>query len=172
MVVAAENVETISFELLVTYLGPGFKVPVDVELLLEKLGGKVAVGTDTEDNPVSLRVAADGTFTVFVASNTSYRKDRFTIAHEIGHFVLHRQPCDQCSNTTNEFYRYSKGRDRKDMEANAFAGALLMPKPVFTRFWTGSEYADCSVETKLDRGVQLFQAPRGVVNVRHQMLGL
>lgn len=57
----------------------------------------------------------------------------FTIAHEIGHFVLH------CNKEQNFFERYMHGLDRNQREdvenaANAFAAELLMPAQMFIDF--------------------------------------
>ena len=54
-------------------------------------------------------------------------RKRFTIAHELGHFLLH------CGDTNDFYERYKKGLDRgqRDIggnEANRFAAELLMPK--------------------------------------------
>jgi predicted transcriptional regulator len=95
----------------------------DIDVLLRRLGGAVRQAVDEE----SLHVRAKGDFTVFVPQLTSMRRDRFTIAHELGHYFLH--------------YLYPKlvgekrfgrgGRDRAETEANVFASALLMPAERF-----------------------------------------
>jgi Zn-dependent peptidase ImmA (M78 family) len=65
------------------------------------------------------------------ATHASVRQ-RFTIAHEIGHYLLHLK------NSTSKLFldRYtvyrrddqsSTGNDREEIEANAFAAAVLMP---------------------------------------------
>lgn len=61
-------------------------------------------------------------------------RKKFTVAHEIGHAVLHHGDND------GEFkmvdYRgMNKGFDRKEWEANQFAASLLMPKDETTRKW-------------------------------------
>lgn len=55
-------------------------------------------------------------------------RERFTIAHEMGHFLLHRErqslfQCDKSGVTSGQ----SDGRDI-EREANAFASQLLMPR--------------------------------------------
>ena len=58
-------------------------------------------------------------------------RQRFTIAHEIGHFVLHRQESQLfIDKGYRAFFRdvqSAKGKDRREVKANAFAAALLMP---------------------------------------------
>lgn len=63
-------------------------------------------------------------------------RQRFTIAHELGHLFLHNNGVldgvyvDRSAEYTIEFRNEvsSSGEVRKEREANAFAAALLMPK--------------------------------------------
>ena len=73
----------------------------------------------------------------FIGYNPSHprRRQRFTIAHEIGHYQLHN------SSKTNQLFvdkdfvmkyrsanNYTPLEKKHEQEANAFAAALLMPK--------------------------------------------
>jgi Zn-dependent peptidase ImmA (M78 family) len=96
----------------------------DIDLLLKQLGGDVQIATDEE----SLHVRGRGNFTVFIPEFTSSRRDRFTIAHELGHYFLHwLYPRESVG---KKFGR--GGRDRAETEANVFASALLMPAAKFS----------------------------------------
>lgn len=57
-------------------------------------------------------------------------RDRFTAAHEMGHYLMHRD-------APMKFHRTSRGRLPAYMEsewqANTFAGALLMPEDLVKR---------------------------------------
>lgn len=69
-------------------------------------------------------------------SKHSENRTRFTVAHELGHYVLHAQsePVFIDKANDNKFsYLFrdensSSGEYRKEREANNFAAALLMPK--------------------------------------------
>ena len=54
---------------------------------------------------------------------------RFTLAHELGHYMLHRQNAGpngfECG--TRDMLRYDTGYGVREEEANAFAACLLMP---------------------------------------------
>ena len=57
-------------------------------------------------------------------------RQRFTLAHEIGHVVLHAEDEDRVF-VDKRFFRNelsSRGELREEIEANAFAASLLMPK--------------------------------------------
>lgn len=64
----------------------------------------------------------------------SKTRQRFTIAHELGHFELHKQ--DSGLFVDKEFkmlfrdQNSSSGEIRKEQEANAFAAAILMPENI------------------------------------------
>jgi Zn-dependent peptidase ImmA (M78 family) len=69
-------------------------------------------------------------------SNSEKRK-RFTLAHEIGHFVLHHKgkgaPHIDSEIQTSLRFRdslSSQGTDSEEIEANIFAAELLMPEPL------------------------------------------
>jgi uncharacterized protein DUF955 len=64
---------------------------------------------------------------------------RFSIAHELGHFVLghpSRPPSELCNGVRPRAERSSFGRDERnyELEANAFAGELLMPAHLLKRW--------------------------------------
>ncbi len=61
------------------------------------------------------------------------KRNRFTIAHELGHFVLHKNIplIIEKSNKERALYRdnlSTTGEEKREREANAFAASLLMPK--------------------------------------------
>lgn len=57
-----------------------------------------------------------------------YNRQRFTLAHELGHFFLHRYR--QVSFHDKKFFRGFEVNSM-EYEANEFAGALLMPEKKF-----------------------------------------
>lgn len=68
---------------------------------------------------------------------TSRRRQRFTIAHELGHFLLHEgKPLivDHSIRQVNlRDETSSMGTDTEEIEANRFAAALLMPRELIFR---------------------------------------
>lgn len=60
---------------------------------------------------------------ILVNSSNSFVRQRFTIAHELGHLQLHTVKMDREIIVSSE-----KNAGRLETEANAFAAALLMPK--------------------------------------------
>ena len=100
---------------------------VNVHELLEKLGGEIVV----DDRAESLEVRDKGDFTVIIPTHTSQLRDRFTIAHELGHYFLHyRAPeTHRVGERISIFTRL--GRNVAETQANVFASNLLMPEEHF-----------------------------------------
>lgn len=80
--------------------------------------------------------------TIFVNESGRGQKDgrvRFTFAHEIGHYFLHRQLIRR----GREFVDHSISQagdstDKLEREANEFASEVLLPSPLVQRFLRGS----------------------------------
>ena len=61
--------------------------------------------------------------------NSHINRRRFTIAHELGHFFLHKDSTpDGFTDTTRTMSRTASYWDRVESEANDFAARLLMPE--------------------------------------------
>src|SRR4051812_26704698 len=77
------------------------------------------------------------TWTIKVNRHEHRNRQRFTIAHEIAHFVLHR---DVIGNelVDDTFYR-SGLSERREYEANALAAEILMPWPLVRRLMEDGE---------------------------------
>jgi Zn-dependent peptidase ImmA (M78 family) len=61
-------------------------------------------------------------------------RTRFTIAHELGHFLIPSHKGDQrCTASDMREKRFDTEHRKKESEANRFAAGLLMPRPMFVR---------------------------------------
>lgn len=99
----------------------------DLDALLEALGGQREYAETSE----SLAVRDVGDFTVMLPRYTSVERDRFTVAHELGHYFMHYRLPKKTGSAS-----FGRGeRNRAETEANVFASALLMPEAEFKRIW-------------------------------------
>lgn len=96
----------------------------------------VAVKKEDLGNISGVLIVQNGVATIGVNENHFPNRQRFTIAHEIGHLVLGHERrgmfVDQPEQEFSMFFRNedsSEGTKRQEVEANAFAAALLMPEP-------------------------------------------
>jgi hypothetical protein len=106
-------------------------VPVDVTGLAEALGLSVWEDDDLPKG-ISGKLFKDtsehgGTagYSIVVRASDAYVRRRFTVAHEIAHFLLHRNLIGN-SITDDELYR-SDLSNAQEAEANRLAADILMP---------------------------------------------
>jgi Zn-dependent peptidase ImmA (M78 family) len=108
------------------------KAPVPVVAVAEHLGIRVESSVLGDDVSGLIVIKESGAIISYHEGHASVRQ-RFTIAHEIGHYVLHRAsgPLFIDNNTYGIVMARdeasSTGEVRREREANAFAAALLMP---------------------------------------------
>lgn len=101
---------------------------IDLKRLVNVLGGRVETSMGIVA-PEALTVYEPGNFTIHLPPLTSDRRDRFTIAHELGHYFLHYLHPQERGQMA--FGRGS--RNRAETQANVFASSLLMPADAFRK---------------------------------------
>lgn len=75
---------------------------------------------------------------IYVSIDDSRSRQAFTVAHELGHFLLHSKKQDIFyRHQVTEFDTNNEAED--EQEANWFAASLLMPKELVMRFWKKSK---------------------------------
>jgi Zn-dependent peptidase ImmA (M78 family) len=107
-------------------------VPVDVEKLAE-LSGVLVIKQRFADGEVSgMLLREDGKSPVIGVNNAqALTRQRFTLAHELGHWQLHPGRLvifDRPVRINRRDNLSSMATDREEVEANAFAANLLMPE--------------------------------------------
>ena len=100
-------------------------LPVDVYSLAASLGLKIYSDDFSGRNVSGKLVRRNGEFFIVVNDKDPASRQRFTVAHEIAHFVLHR---DMISTELedNAMYR-SDLSDTYEIEANRLAADILLP---------------------------------------------
>jgi len=110
------------------------KAPVPVEKLAERLGAKV-IAESAPDDLSGFLVRDPHKNLVIIGVNADHHENRrrFTIGHELGHFLLHKGEHFHVDKRGGGYYlnmRDGKSGTRTnidEMEANLFAAELLMP---------------------------------------------
>lgn len=114
------------------------KLPVALRRLAKKLGAMVRYEPYPEDEQgLSGILFREGDKTI-IGVNALHAKTRrrFTIAHEIGHMVLHKQDAlfvDGSFLVHKRDRKSSQATDLKEIQANQFAAALLMPQDLLEK---------------------------------------
>lgn len=102
------------------------KLPVPVEAIARNLGAEIVYEPFKGDVSGMLVRRDDGHSIIGVNSTHSNTRQRFTVAHEIAHLLLHKGK----PTFVDSFVRLNlRNGDstQEEMEANAFAAELLMP---------------------------------------------
>lgn len=142
--------------------------PVPVERLTEQCGATLRFEPFDGDVSGIVFKQTDGSSIIGVNSAQSSTRQRFTIAHEIGHLLLHRggdihidekplsklltprEPVKKRDNIS------SQATDAREIEANQFAAELLMPEEFIRQ-----SVEDLDPETPVDEAIEslsrLFQ---------------
>ena len=81
---------------------------------------------------------------IFFNGKASYERQRFTIAHELGHFILHRNQRPSFSCDKESVYSGADNMRAIEREADDFASNLLMPGDLL-RDWISSQRIDLHV---------------------------
>jgi Zn-dependent peptidase ImmA (M78 family) len=134
----------------------------DLEPIVASLGGEVLYQPFSElerTDSGSIVVERVGEFTIYLPDYTSPSRDRFSIAHELGHYFLHFPLGD--GHSPMKAARY--GSNRVEWEANWFAAAFLMPKKEFLR-------ALAETDGDLDRVARQFKVSRAAADIRRRAL--
>lgn len=96
-----------------------------IPYITETLKGNIAY-TDNKMDSSGGSIVVDPenrTFTIFLPKTTPEKRDVFTIAHELGHYVLHSRIGQIAIKASR-----SKELNVAEKEANTFAASFLMPE--------------------------------------------
>jgi hypothetical protein len=124
-------------DLRIVHLGPDYDVPVDVELLVEKL--------DIEIWPMENMRATAGIESAIVHplrviivdedlynSTQEWNRLRSSLAHEVAHFILHQDYFTGAQfSTVDEWISFVQDQEhhkRMEIHSHEFGGRLLVPK--------------------------------------------
>jgi Zn-dependent peptidase ImmA (M78 family) len=122
--------------------------PVRIEELAEAHGAQIA--RHKFEGPESGFALRDGNrWIIGVNIQTSRRRQRFTIAHELGHLLLHKgRPLTVDQAVLRVDMRNdvsSMATDIQEIQANTFAATLLMPEEVVLEFATALVRKDSAI---------------------------
>jgi Zn-dependent peptidase ImmA (M78 family) len=150
-----------------------YEIPIDVHQVARDLGLTV-VEQDLEDQVSGVLVIKGDSGTVGVNKNHHINRQRFTIAHECGHYVLHRASARVFIDAVPVFFRddvSTEGRSVQEIAANGFAAALLMPEQKL-RELLREQPLDAFDEVALRRLANLFGVSTQALTIRMTRLGL
>lgn len=145
------------------------KAPVDVRGLARELGVRVHEAWLDKEVSGELVPLADGQFQVNLNAAHSPQRRRFTLAHELGHFVHHRHLIGTGIGDDRAYRSTGAGRyhntaigPREETEANRFASNLLMPQHLIERLQSQGVSTPEELATHLDVSVPAMRVRLGL----------
>ncbi|MBO9501995.1 ImmA/IrrE family metallo-endopeptidase [Brevundimonas sp. A19_0] len=140
------------------------ETPVRLSSLARVLG--VRVQSSTLPAGISGEIRPDperqGGFLVRVNRHDSPKRQRFTVAHELAHFLIHR---DQIGDGIKDDILYrSRLSDRREAEANRLAADLIMPADLIDE-WLRRSTA-LRVENPVEYLAQAFNVSEQAMKIR------
>ena len=146
------------------------RLPIDVALVAHRLGLHV--------EPADLPAEVSGFLTLrgkraTIAYNEAHPRvrQRFTIAHEIGHYVLHRDESDLFIDKRYPLWlrdtNASTGERLQEIQANHFAASILMPRTAVEEAYSKLEHdLDLDDEDRLDELARSFAVSKQALSIR------
>jgi hypothetical protein len=107
----------------------------------------------------SIYIQKDSTFDILLPANQGPAEYRYTLAHELGHFIMHKKPMS---------YACRNGNTPVEQEANTFALGLLMPSERFKNIYEQIKKYDHKIIPSLS---SIFHVPEFAVEARLKSLG-
>lgn len=154
-----------------TALEAAKSVPVNVEELARRLGVDVRKAVLPDHISGKIEKKDDGAFAVTINAAHPKTRQRFTLAHELGHFIFHRHRLGEGTNDTKKYRAdpetnaYSNGIERHhETEANQFAASILMPEDLVVKFYDRFRPND------LDRMADFFGVSTSAMEIRIESL--
>lgn len=105
--------------------------PVDVQACAREVGLPIYSADLGQGVSGMIKRKGDG-YVCYVDSTEPSVRQRFTAAHELGHFVLHRELLGE-AHSDNYLLRADGFNGYQETQANSFAADLLMPRDLIER---------------------------------------
>ncbi len=136
------------------------QLPVPVISIAKDLGLEIYETKDFEEWQSGSIKKENGSYVIYLNSTQSVSRKRFTIAHEIAHFLKHqryledkgeivegtKQPVEKPILNRNSKTKTVDSQRYLEVEANQLAAEILMPEDEFRKVWKESnDVEDLSV---------------------------
>lgn len=141
------------------------ETPVPVENIAEGLGIQIRYAHSDDYSGILVRKGKDKAL-MGVNSYESPKRVRFTIAHEIGHFVLEKK------SVSIDYRNSNKKRDKKEAVMDEFAANLLMPKKFIKKDFEKIISKKIFLDEHLHSLAEQYQVSKEAMKIRLERLSL
>lgn len=139
-----------------------YKIPVDLIKIANNYNIDIyQIELDGKISGAIKYYKAEDKFTILLNEKDSEVRKRFTLAHELGHYFLHREILESDEIHVDTLYRMPNENER---EVDYFAGALLINKKLLEKMYARN--------TSISVLAQVFEVSESAMTVRLDILGL
>lgn len=151
-----------------------FRMPVPIELVAHRMNLTVEAASLGEEVS-GILILDNGRGTIGYSSEQPHVRQRFSIAHELAHYHLHRNESGAPKlfiDTTKYVAVFlrgehsSTGEHAREIQANMFAAALLMPEALLRNEIKSSDYDLLDEEELCERLASKFQVSTQAMSIR------
>lgn len=139
--------------------------PVKLGQLAKELG--VAVKVSSLGTGLSGQISREGNqYVIRVNRNEARERQRFTIGHELAHYLLHRHIIDSSPDGIKDTVLYRSGApDRIEFEANRLAADIVMPMPLVARELK-DRFSGVVTEATIENLASRFEVSKAAMEIR------
>jgi Zn-dependent peptidase ImmA (M78 family) len=139
------------------YLEYVSSIPVNVEGMIKAFDIELDKNANLKDGVLGeIKKIAGDKYKISIQKKDHYYRKRFTMAHELGHYLFHRDKIGDGIDDSEDYrpkYRTSDSvGDAEETEANGFAAGILMPSGMVLEYakergvLIGSEFDEAAVK--------------------------
>ncbi len=108
----------------------------------------------------------DGDYIIRINRYEARERQRFTIAHELAHFLLHRQIIDNSADGITDTILYRSGAPKSvEYEANRLAADIIMPRDLIEQRLK-EEFGGVVTEPTIESLASSFQVSKAAMEIR------
>jgi len=148
-------------------------VPVNIEAIIRSFDIELDKNSSLPEGVLGEISKEGDRYKISIKKTDHYYRKRFTMAHELGHFVLHK---DKIGNGIDDSENYRPVRridtvagELEESEANNFAANILMPEDLVIRYAKERGVLDGNAKEK-DEALQeiatAFQVSKAAMKIR------
>jgi Zn-dependent peptidase ImmA (M78 family) len=135
-----EDIEAQTQDVLTSYFSDkDFSYPIPIEKIAESNGLIVKLGKFKDKNVSGILKRKDHGGNVYISAAEPKYRQSFTIAHELGHFLIHSDRKQEEILYRRDVINLNTEDQTIESEANWFAASILMPEEKFTEYWKATK---------------------------------
>lgn len=140
------------------------EVPVKLGAIAKDLGLNVMLSSLPLNVSGQIAKTQNG-YEIKINRHESRQRQRFTLAHELAHFLLHRDVIDRLGGTLTDNVLYRSGASETiEYEANRLASQIVMPEPALKAAY--QKYGEHMSESAVEILAEQFGVSKAAMEIR------